>query len=62
MNAPDGIVTIDADSQAAWRPFHVGRLRADGQFEIVWSIEKPIRPVTYVGTRTAENWQSSWNR
>ncbi len=57
MDAPDGIVTIDADSRAVWRPFHLGRLRADGQFEIVWSILKPIRPVPFVGTRSAEQWR-----
>lgn len=57
MDAPDGIVTIDSDSQAVWRPFHIGRLRSDGQFEIVWSILKPIRPVVFVGTRSAEQWR-----
>ena len=58
MDAPDGIVTIDAESHAVWRPFHLGRLRADGQFEIVWSILKPIRPVLFVGTRSAEQWRA----
>ena len=58
MDAPDGIVTIDAESRAVWRPFHMGRLRPDGQFEIVWSIDKPIRPVVMIGTRTAEQWRS----
>lgn len=57
MDAPDGIVTIDPETRAAWRPFHLGRLRADGQFEIVWSILKPIRPVLFVGTRSAEQWR-----
>lgn len=56
MDAPDGIVTIDSESQAVWRPFHVGRYAANGQFQIVWSIEKPIRPVLYVGTRTQDQW------
>lgn len=56
MDAPDGIVTIDRDSQAVWRPFHVGRLLSSGQFQIVWSIDKPIRPVIYVGTRTLDQW------
>ena len=56
MDAPDGIVTIDGDSQAVWRPFHVGRYSSTGQFQIIWSIEKPIRPVLYVGTRTQDQW------
>ena len=58
MDAPDGIITIDSDSQAFWRPFHVGRLLSNGQFELIWSISKPIRPVLYVGTRTSEQWKT----
>jgi urea transport system substrate-binding protein len=59
MDAPDGIVTIDPATRVAWRPFHVARLRPDGQqFEIVWSILRPIRPVAYVGTRPAEEWRA----
>ena len=57
MDAPDGIVTVDGESQAVWRPFHVGRLLVNGQFEIIWSIEKPIRPVVFIGTRTPEQWR-----
>ncbi len=57
MDAPDGIVTIDMESQAVWRPFHLGRLLPNGQFEIIWSIDKPIRPVMFVGTRTSEQWK-----
>lgn len=56
IDAPDGIVTVDAESRAVWRPFHLGRYRPDGQFQIIHSIAKPIRPVTYVGTRPAAEW------
>ena len=58
MDAPDGIITIDSESQAFWRPFHIGRLMSNGQFELVWSISKPIRPVLFVGTRTSEEWKT----
>ena len=59
MDAPDGIVTIDPPTRSVWRPFHVARLRPDGQqFEVIWSISRPIRPVTFVGTRTSEEWRS----
>ena len=58
MDAPDGIVTIDPESRAVWRPFHLGRHKADGQFQIVYSILKPIRPVTYVGTRSGDDWRA----
>ena len=52
LDAAEGIVTIDPESRVAWRPFFVGKARADGQFDVVWSITKPILPVTYVATRT----------
>lgn len=59
LDAPDGIITVDSATRAAWRPFHVARLRPDGlQFEVVWSIPRSIRPVTFVGTRSAEEWRA----
>lgn len=58
MDAPDGIISVDPATRAVWRPFHVARLRPDGQqYEIVWSILRPIRPVTFVGTRPADEWR-----
>lgn len=56
IDAPEGVVTIDPDSRAAWRPCYIGKVRSDGQFDVVWSITKPIHPVTYVGTRTKAQW------
>ena len=59
MDAPDGIVTVDPSTRATWRPFHVARLRPDGlQFEVVWSIPRSIRPVTFVATRPADEWRA----
>ncbi len=54
--APEGIVSIDAGTQHTWRPFHVGKIRGDGQFDIVWSLEKPIRPVPFPAFRTRAEW------
>jgi urea transport system substrate-binding protein len=58
LDAPEGIVTIDPESRVAWRSFHVGKARSDGQFDIVWSITKPINPRTYVGTRSKAQWDA----
>ena len=55
-NAPDGIVTIDPATSIAWRPFHIARIQPDGQFVVIWSILKPIRPMSFVGTRSALDW------
>ncbi|WP_435011829.1 urea ABC transporter substrate-binding protein (plasmid) [Tundrisphaera lichenicola] len=56
LDAPDAIVTLDPESHAFWRQFHIGRARLDGQFDVVWSISKAIRPLTYLGTRSKQDW------
>jgi urea transport system substrate-binding protein len=58
FDAPEAIVTIDPESRIAWRPFHVGKARPDGQFDVVWSITKPIHPRAYVGTRSRAQWDA----
>src|SRR5262249_25480266 len=47
LSAPEGIITIDSETRHGWRPFFLGKVRPDGQFEIVWSLNKSIRPVPY---------------
>jgi urea transport system substrate-binding protein len=58
LNAPEGIVTVDEETQHTWRPVNVGKIRADGQFDLVWSSEKPIRPIPYPRSRSHEEWNS----
>jgi urea transport system substrate-binding protein len=58
MAAPDGAVRIDPDTQHCFKTPHVGRIMADGQFEIVWSAPEPIRPEPYPGSRTAAEWRA----
>jgi urea transport system substrate-binding protein len=58
LDAPEGIISIDAGNQHAWRPMYIGRVRADGQFDLVWSITKPIRPVPYPITRSKSEWDA----
>jgi urea transport system substrate-binding protein len=58
LNAPEGIVTVDEETQHTWRPVYVGRIRSDGQFDIVWNSEKPIRPIPYPRSRTRAEWDS----
>ena len=56
FNAPEGLVHIDADNQHTWKTIRVGKVRKDGQFEVVYSSEKPIRPEPYPDTRSAHDW------
>ena len=57
MAAPEGVILIDPETQHAWRPVRVGRIRADGQFDIVWDSHRPVRPQPYPLSRTPVEWQ-----
>ena len=54
--APEGIVAIDPFNLETWKTVRVGRIRKDGQFDIVWSSSKATRPVTYPMLRTKQQW------
>ncbi len=58
LNAPEGIVTVDDETQHTWRPVYVGRIRGDGQFDLVWSSGKAVRPIPYPRSRSQSDWES----
>ena len=60
-DAPEGVVSIDRETQHTWRSFSIGKIRADGQFDIVWTSEKPIRPVPYPISRSKAEWEAFLN-
>jgi urea transport system substrate-binding protein len=53
-----GEVRIDPDTQYCFRTPRIGRIQADGRFEVVWTAPAPVRPEPYPGSRTAEAWQA----
>jgi len=57
MAAPEGVMLIDPETQHTWRPVRVGRIRADGQFDIVWDSRRPVRPQPFPLSRTPAEWQ-----
>ncbi len=54
--APEGVVYVDPDVLHTWRSVRIGKIGYDGQFEIVWSSERPIEPVPYPTFRSKEEW------
>lgn len=58
MNAPEGPVRVDAESQHLYKTPRIGRIGADGRFEIVWSGQQPVAPEVYPATRSAEEWKA----
>lgn len=56
VGAPEGIVSIDRASHYAWRSLRIGKLNPNGQFDIVWSANRPISPMAYPTTRPQMLW------
>jgi urea transport system substrate-binding protein len=56
MVAPEGEIQIDSDSQHVHRTARIGQIQEDGQFEIVWSSETPIKPDPYPKYKSKKEW------
>lgn len=57
--APGGIVSIDPENQHTWKTVRVGRIRPDGQFDIVWTSEHPVRPLPFPDSKSKSQWEAS---
>lgn len=57
LNAPEGIIAVDPATQHTWRPVSIGRIRPDGQFDIVWTSKTAVRPVPFPISRTRAQWE-----
>ena len=58
LDAAEGIVTVDPVNLNNWRPFFMGKVRPDGQFEVVFTISKPIPPYPYPRIRPRAEWEA----
>jgi urea transport system substrate-binding protein len=58
MNAPEGIIAIDPDTQHTWRPVFIGRIRSDGQLDVVWTSRTAVRPVPFPISRSRTEWEA----
>ncbi len=56
--APGGLVSVDESTQHIWKTVRVGRLQEDGQFEVVWESQGPVRPRPYPFFRTVTEWEN----
>lgn len=58
VNAPSGIVSVDAATHHVWRAVRIGRARPDGQFDIVYALPAPVRPAPYPAYRSRGDWEA----
>jgi urea transport system substrate-binding protein len=56
--APQGVVYIDALTHHTWKTVRIGRIRADGQFDIVWNSGRPVRPTPFPAYRSRTEWEA----
>jgi urea transport system substrate-binding protein len=58
LAAPEGEVHIDAKTHHAFKTPRVGRITADGQFEVVWTAARPEPPQPFPPTRSVAQWKA----
>ena len=56
FRAPEGLVHIEAENNHTWKTVRIGKIRADGQFDIVWETKKPVYPSPYPPGRSSVEW------
>ncbi len=61
MNAPEGIIAVDPETQHTWRPVFIGQVRSDGQFDIRWQSRTAVRPVPFPISRSRPEWEAFVN-
>lgn len=57
LAAPEGVIAVDPETQHTWRPVFIGRIRPDGQFDLVWSSQITVRPVPFPLSRSRSEWE-----
>ncbi|MFM1903578.1 MAG: hypothetical protein RLZZ440_1478 [Planctomycetota bacterium] len=57
LDAPEGIIAVDPETQHTWRPVFIGRIRDDGQVDVVWSSRTAVRPMPFPISRSRSDWE-----
>jgi len=55
--APEGEITIDPATHYAFKTPRIGKIKPDGQFEVVWTEVKPEQPLPFPPPRSREAWE-----
>lgn len=57
FSAPEGVVYVDPETQHTWKTVRIGIIKEDGQFSIVWTSGKPVRPAPYPLSKLKAEWE-----
>ena len=58
LPAPEGVVYVDPVTHHTWKTVRIGRIRSDGQFDIVWDSRRPVRPTPFPPYRSRTEWEA----
>ncbi len=58
LAAPEGIVSMDSPSNHLWKTVRIGKALPDGQFDVVWQADRPMRPAPFPFYRSHADWVS----
>jgi urea transport system substrate-binding protein len=61
FSAPEGVVSVDPETLHTWKVVRIGKIQSDGQFEVVWISNGPVRPVPYPIYRSPADWDQFLN-
>jgi urea transport system substrate-binding protein len=56
FRGPGGMIYLDGENRHTWKTVRIGKVLPSGQFEIVWSSNRPIRPEPFPSERSREEW------
>lgn len=58
LMAPQGMVKIDAENHHAYLTPRIGRVRSDGQFDILHEAKQPVKPDPYLVEHSLDDWSA----
>lgn len=56
LNAAEGMVSVDPDNRHLWKTPRIGKVKPDGQFDIVWDAGQPQEPIPFPNYRLRDEW------
>ncbi|MGE0445309.1 MAG: urea ABC transporter substrate-binding protein [Vicinamibacterales bacterium] len=62
FSGPGGLIHVDGRTRHTWKTMRIGRIRDDGQFDIVWTSGLPVAPLPFPALRPEQEWTAFLDR